>query len=145
MLSRSDVLPWSTCPITTTTGERSERFVSSSSVSSISLSSTVMITSFSTLAPSSSATSEAVSKSTTSFIVAITPRPISFFITSVAVTLSLDASSETTISSGIRTLSCCFLALSSSSLLSFSASVSFFENCCLFLCADFCVSFCFFE
>ena len=70
------------------------------------------------------ATREAVSKSMTSFWAAITPIIISFLMTSETVTFSREASSETVISSGISTLSCCFRARSRARRWSFSASVS---------------------
>ena len=61
--SRSDVLPWSTCPITTTTGGRSTKSsgLSSSSTSIISLSSFDRTISFLTVIPNSDAISSAVS------------------------------------------------------------------------------------
>ena len=55
------------------------------------------------LYPNSSATSAAVTKSTTWLMVAIIPIIISFFTTSPAVTCNLDASCPTTISSGSST------------------------------------------
>ena len=59
--SRMEVLPWSTCPITTTTGGRSTFCSSLSSLSSKRRSSMVTTTSFSTFAPISMATRAAVS------------------------------------------------------------------------------------
>ena len=56
-----------------------------------------------TLAPISIATSEAVSKSITSLMEAITPRPISFLMISLAWILRVRASSPTVISSGSAT------------------------------------------
>ena len=58
-----------------------------------------------TLAPISMATREAVSKSMTSLMEAITPSPISFLTISLACTLRVRASSPTVISSGRATSS----------------------------------------
>ena len=101
ILSSREVFPWSTCPITTTTGARSVRFSSLSSVSSNSFSSIVTTTSLVAFAPRSSAIYSAVSKSRVCVTFAITPAAISLFITSVAVTFNREASSRTVISSGI--------------------------------------------
>ena len=60
--SSKEVLPWSTCPITVTTGGRSAKFLGSSSNSGISVKSTSGGSS-STAIPNSSAIKEAVSKS----------------------------------------------------------------------------------
>ena len=104
--SRIEVLPWSTWPMTTTTGARGTRFSSSSSLSSMIRSSMVTTTSFSTLAWNSSATSTAVSKSMVSLMVANTPRAISFLMTSGAETFSRRANSPTVISSGTSMVMC---------------------------------------
>ncbi len=61
MWSSREVLPWSTWPMTTTTGARDWRSSSLSSAVSMSRSSMVTMTSFSTLQPSSMATRAAVS------------------------------------------------------------------------------------
>ena len=98
--SKIEVLPWSTWPITTTTGARGVKAASSSALSSMIRSSMVTTTSFSTLAWNSSATSTAVSKSMVSLTVANTPKPISFLMTSGAVAFSRRANSPTVISSG---------------------------------------------
>ena len=104
MASKSEVLPWSTWPITTTTGERSSNCSGASSKSLNKMSSSVKIISLSTIAPKSSAIKEAVSKSTDWLIEAITPSIISFLITSVAGTSKRSESSPTAISSGIFTV-----------------------------------------
>ena len=61
MVSSREVLPWSTWPMTTTTGARGTRSSGRSSWSSISRSSMVTVTSCSTLQPISSAMMAAVS------------------------------------------------------------------------------------
>ena len=104
--SKIEVLPWSTWPMTTTTGARVTRAASSSSLSSMIRSSMVTTTSFSTLAWNSSATSTAVSKSMVSLMVAKTPRAMSFLMTSAAVTFSRRANSPTVISSGTSMVMC---------------------------------------
>ena len=86
----------------------------------------VTCTSFSTLAPNSSATMAAVSKSTTWLTEAITPRPISFLMTLLAVCFRRLASSPTVISSGICTFSWALRAFSSWMRCRRSASVSRF-------------------
>ena len=134
--SRSDVLPWSTCPITQTTGLLGRRSSSLSSWSSIILSSIVTTTSFLTFAPNSVATISAVSKSITWFTVAIIPKEKSFLITSAAVLLSIAASSPTVISSG-TVITRVFFARSASILFNLSASLSLrFERmpCCFLYC-----------
>ena len=106
MASRIEVLPWSTWPMTTTTGARPTRLAASSSLSSIIRSSMVTTTSFSTLAWNSSAMSTAVSKSIMSLMAANTPRPISFLMTSGAETFRRRAKSPTLISSGTSMVMC---------------------------------------
>ncbi len=61
MVSSREVLPWSTWPMTTTTGARGTRSSALSSDTSMSFSSMVTTTSFSTLQPISSAMKAAVS------------------------------------------------------------------------------------
>ena len=121
--SRMEVLPWSTWPITTTTGARGTRLASSSSLSSMMRSSMVTTTSFSTLAWNSSATSTAVSKSMVSLMAANTPRLISFLMTSGAETFSRRANSPTVISSG-TSMVMCLAARSRAMRFKRSASVS---------------------
>ena len=131
--SSREVFPWSTCPITTTTGALSIRLLSSSSLSSIILSSIVTTTSFSTFAWNSIATRDAVSKSMVSFIFAATPIRKSFLITSAVVAFNLSASSFTVISSGIDIV-IFFFFLSASILLRRSCSVSLLPLFCFPFC-----------
>ena len=112
MRSSRLVLPWSTWPMTTTTGARSTRSSSLSTAVSMSFSSMVTITSFSTLQPSSSAMMAAVSKSIISLREAMTPFFIRHFTTSAPVFFIREASSPTPISSGILTTRGCFFAIS---------------------------------
>jgi hypothetical protein len=86
--SSSDVLPWSTWPITTvTTGGRGTKSSSLSGESSKRMSSSVTSTNFSQVMPNSDATISAVSKSISWLIVAIVPSPINFMMTSAVVFL----------------------------------------------------------
>ena len=100
--SSRDVLPWSTWPITVTTGALGNKSASVSSgpvnPSSTSLSATRL-----NLCPISSTTIWAVSASIAWFIVAITPKAINFLITSELFSAILFASSWTVIISGIIT------------------------------------------
>lgn len=84
MQSSSDVLPWSTWPMTVTTGGRSFSDFGSSSISGISVGSTSGGNS-SHVTPNSEATRAAVSKSISWLIVAMTPIMKSFLTTSAAV------------------------------------------------------------
>ena len=99
--SRSEVLPWSTCPITTTTGGLFSNSSSLSSESSNNISSSFTSSFFIALIPNSLATKNAVSKSIWLLIVAIIPYPNNFLITSALVFLSSAAKSLTVIVSGI--------------------------------------------
>ena len=63
IVSNSDVLPWSTCPITTTTGGLTSKSSSLSSESSNKISSSVTVSFFLAVIPNSPATKKAVSKS----------------------------------------------------------------------------------
>ena len=100
--SSKDVLPWSTCPITVTTGGRGNKSASVSfgpvRPSSTSLSATRL-----NLCPISSTTICAVSASMAWLIVAITPKDINFFITSELFSAIRFARSCTVIISGIIT------------------------------------------
>ena len=116
------VLPWSTWPMTTTTGARGTRSSSLSAVVSMRRSSIVTTTSFSTLQPISSAIIAAVSKSMISDSDAITPFFIRHFTTSAPVFFMRLASSPTEISSGICTFTGAFFAISSCRRRIFSAS-----------------------
>src|SRR5262245_53202334 len=105
--SRSDVLPWSTCPITVTTGGRGRRWIGSlSSSSRISPSSERTSRSKWNL----SATRRAAVGSSTSFSVAITPSSSSALITSPDLRRIAAASSPTVTDSGTlissRLISC---------------------------------------
>ena len=71
--SRSDVLPWSTCPITTTTGGLGTKSSSLSSVSSNSISSSDTTSFLCAVTPNSFATKNAVSKSNSLLSVASIP------------------------------------------------------------------------
>lgn len=142
MVSSREVLPWSTWPITTTTGALETRFSSSSSLSSIIRSSMVTTTSFSTFAWNSIATSDAVSKSITSLTVTMVPIINSFLMTSAAVAFRRSANSLTAISSGMDTV-IGLLLRSAAILLRRSASVSLRELRGLPLCWERCVIFCF--
>ncbi len=113
MVSRREVLPWSTWPMTTTTGARGSRSSSLSSAVSMRRSSMVMMTSFSTLQPISSAMMAAVSKSMMSLREAMTPFLIRHLTTSAPVFFIREASSPTPISSGMSTFVGAFLAISS--------------------------------
>jgi hypothetical protein len=62
MASRSEVLPWSTCPMTVTIGGRSTSFEASSGASSMAVTSSTGAAS--TFMPMESATSRAASMST---------------------------------------------------------------------------------
>ena len=146
--SSSEVLPWSTWPITTTTGSRGSRSSSRSSRSSNSCSSMVTWTSFSTLQPISSATIAAVSKSMISETDAMTPSLIRPLMTSAAVRFMRLASSPTEISSGIMTLTGIFLsaAICCWRCRRFIFSCSSWRRLLpkgLERCSDFLVSFCF--
>ena len=99
--SNNDVFPWSTCPITTTTGGLSCNSSLLSSDSSNSISSSFTSCFLIAVTPNSSATKNAVSKSTSLFIVAIIPNPNNFLITSADVFFSSVARSFTVIVSGI--------------------------------------------
>ena len=99
--SNNDVFPWSTCPITTTTGGRVTKSSSLSSDSSNKISSSVIVSFLFTFTPNSSAINDAVSKSISLFIVAITPYPSNFFITSAVVFFNSAAKSFTVMFSGI--------------------------------------------
>ena len=99
--------------MTTTTGARGCRSSSLSSVVSISFSSMVTTTSFSTLQPISSAMMAAVSKSMMSLREAMTPFLMRHLTTSAPVFFIRLASSPTPISSGISTFTGAFLAISS--------------------------------
>ena len=100
IVSSSDVLPWSTWPITVTTGGRgsASAVVASDSASSASGSSSFAACA---LCPISSARMIAVSWSSTWLIVTIWPSFISALMTSAAFTESLRARSATVIVSGI--------------------------------------------
>ncbi len=92
--SSSVVLPWSTWPMTVTTGARVTRSagsMSSASTWSISSSKVCILTS----APNSRAIIVAVSSSSVLLMVIIMRRSISFFRTSFALTSSLSARSAT--------------------------------------------------
>jgi hypothetical protein len=98
MASSSVVLPWSTCPITVTTGARVTRSAgstSSDSTCSISSSKVCILTS----APNSRAIIDAVSSSSVLLMVIISRRSISFLRTSLALTSSFVARSATVIPS----------------------------------------------
>ena len=99
--SRSDVLPWSTCPITTTTGALWTKSSALSSDSSNNISSSLTSSFLLAVTPNSPATKKAVSKSSSWFIVAIIPNPISFVITSPLVFFNSAARSLTLMFSGI--------------------------------------------
>ena len=106
-------MPWSTWPMTTTTGARGTRSSGLSSAVSMSFSSMVTMTSCSTLQPISSAMMAAVSKSMTSDREAMTPFLIRVLTTSAPVFFIREASSPTEISSGMSTFTGAFLAISS--------------------------------
>ena len=108
--------------MTTTTGARGTRSSSLSSAVSISFSSMVTTTSFSTLQPISSAMMAAVSKSISWLTEAMTPFFIRHLTTSAAVFFMRLASSPTLISSGIITFTGAFLAISSCRRRIFSCS-----------------------
>ena len=108
--------------MTTTTGARGTRSSALSSAVSMSFSSMVTTTSFSTLQPISSAMMAAVSKSMSWLREAMTPFFIRHLTTSAPVFFIRLASSPTLISSGIFTVSGVFLAISSCRRRSFSAS-----------------------
>ena len=71
--SSNEVLPWSTCPITTTTGGLGSRSSGLSSLSSNRMSSSVTTSFLTAVTPNSWAIRYAVSKSISLFIVAIIP------------------------------------------------------------------------
>ena len=108
MASRMDVFPWSTCPITTTTGGLGSSF-SGSSLRSASrfllITSSAVRTSCSLLTstPSSEATMAAVSKSIVWLIVAITPFFISTDMTAGTCTPAFSANSFTVTAGGTMT------------------------------------------
>ena len=94
MWSSSEVLPWSTWPITVTTGGRGRCSPSTCSERSRCFSTSSSATSF-TRWPNSSTTRVAVSWSKAWLMVAITPMSMSFLMTSPAFTLMPWASSPT--------------------------------------------------
>ena len=100
--SSSEVLPWSTWPITVTTGERGSVSVESSTMSNRPSSTSLAATRL-TVWPISSATSCAVSASITSVIFTIWPCFISSRITSTARSAMRLASSWMVMASGIVT------------------------------------------
>ena len=100
--SSSEVLPWSTWPITVTTGERGSVSVESSTMSNRPSSTSEAATRL-TVWPSSSAISCAVSASITSVILCIAPCFISSRITSTARSDMRLASSWMLMASGITT------------------------------------------
>src|SRR5438132_2809712 len=97
--SRSEVLPWSTWPMTVTTGGRSESWAGSISSSSTTSPSTERI---STSTLNLSATSLAAVGSRSSLTVAITPSSSSALMTSPDLRRIFSASSPTVIDSGTR-------------------------------------------
>src|SRR5262245_62165319 len=97
--SRSDVLPWSTLPITVTTGGRTAGCAGSTSSSSTTSPSTERI---STSTLNLSATSFAAVGSSSSLTVAITPSSTSALITSPDLRRIFSASSPTVTDSGTR-------------------------------------------
>ena len=117
--SKSEVFPWSTCPIIVTTGGRGFKSSSLSSFTSIVASSCNDITF--TLQPKSSAIIVAVSESIISFTLAIVPIAINFDIISEALKFIFFAKSPTVIVSII--------------LISFSTLASLC-SCCLFLACN---------
>ena len=131
MASRMLVLPWSTWPMTQTTGGRATRSASLSSSWTNSRSSMVTWTSCSTLARNSSAIRAAVSKSITSLMACISPICMHLAMTLLACCLRRAASSPMVISSGMETFSCALRAFSSWMRCIRSASVSRlpFWNC----------------
>ena len=98
--SRSDVLPWSTCPITQTTGGRLT--ISDSSSSSSLRSSSIMSTfsSFSHMMSYPKAISSALSKSISVLTVTIFPSKNNFLISVDAVIFIFSANSPIVIASG---------------------------------------------
>ena len=124
MASRMEVLPWSTWPITTTTGGRSTRSAALSSSCTNRRSSMETWTSCSTLAWNSSAIRAAVSKSTTSEMACISPICMNLATTLAALCFRRVASSPTVISSGMEILSWALRAFSSWMRCRRSASVS---------------------
>ena len=113
MASRILVLPWSTWPMTQTTGGRSTRSSAESSSWVNRRSSMVTCTSCSTFAWNSSASRDAVSKSITSLMACISPICMNLAMTLPACCFRRAASSPTVISSGIITFSCALRAFSS--------------------------------
>ena len=99
--SSKEVLPWSTCPITTTTGGRGFKSSSLSSESSNRMSSSLTCSFLTAVTPNASANKYAVSKSKSWFIFAIIPRSNNFLITSALVFFNSAAKSLTEIFSGI--------------------------------------------
>ena len=102
MASSSEVLPWSTWPMTVTTGARGASAAGSSAASNTPSSTSASATRL-TVWPSSSAMSWAVSASITSLIVAIWPCFIRILMTSTARSAMRLASSWMVIASGIVT------------------------------------------
>ena len=98
--SSRDVLPWSTWPITQTTGGRGTRFFGSSSSSFKSSAMTSIFSSGSQIKLNSSAISSAVSKSTSWFTVTISPFIKSFFTMADGCSFILSARSRIVIFSG---------------------------------------------
>ena len=102
MASSSEVLPWSTWPMTVTTGARGASAAGSSAASNTPSSTSASATRL-TVWPSSSAMSWAVSASITSLIVTIWPCFIRILMTSTARSAMRLASSWMVIASGIVT------------------------------------------
>ena len=99
--SNNEVFPWSTCPITTTTGGLLIKSSSLSSLSSNKISSSVFMSFFFAVIPYSEATRYAISKSISLLIVAITPKFSNFVIRSPLVIFISAAKSLTEITGGI--------------------------------------------
>ena len=99
MVSRSDVFPWSTCPMTVTTGGRSWSWLGSIASSTRSRSSADRM---SASKPNRTATAFTLSASSGWLIVAITPMPTSSRMTSPIFLPIRSASSETVTDSGSR-------------------------------------------
>ena len=99
--SKSEVLPWSTCPIIVTIGGLLTKFSSTTSVSSSKASNSTSFSFFSTKTSYFSQSFSAVAKSISWFTPAITPKNIKFLITSFAGLPSFSHNSLTVIVSPI--------------------------------------------
>ena len=113
MLSRSEVLPWSTCPMTVTIGGRGTR--SSSLSVSVSMASCMSTDTNSTLKPNSSATTTRASASRRWLIDTMSPRFMQAEMTSMGETFIIVASSLTVTNSVTLRIerSCCSRSISS--------------------------------